>query len=116
MARRKYHDKEKIDPEVTQTPTIDMDVLEIKGQGKKWHLFYPDPSNYQTPVPIIKDGQVIGSANSWIATNKMIEVHEVFSSPAAAREAAEFIHPGCTIKITNTSKKKARRDDDDGGS
>lgn len=108
MARRKYHDENQIDPQVVEKPTIDMNVLEIRGRGKKWHLFVPDPSNLQTSVPVIRDGQVITKVSSWVATNKMLEVHETFTSKEAAIEAAEFIKPGCTIKVIKTSDHSER--------
>jgi hypothetical protein len=102
---RKFQEN-KIDPEVTQKPTIDMNVVEIRGRGNKWHVFYPDEQNMVTHSPVIKDGKVVGSIGSWVATNKMIEVHEEFNSVEEAQDAAEFIHPGCTIKVIKTSTRK----------
>lgn len=104
MARR--FQENKIDPEVTQEPTIDMDVLEIRGRGSKWHVFYPGEENIATYSPVYKDGKVIGSVASWQATNKMQEVHEVFDSLEDAKKAAEWIKPGATIKVIKTSNRK----------
>lgn len=106
MAYRKKSKEEYLDPEVTQSPTIDMNEVEIRGRGQKWNVFYPDEQNTAIPVPVFKDGQVVGSVSAWLATNKLIEVHETFTSVEAAKEAAEFILPGCTIKVIKTSSRK----------
>lgn len=117
MARRNYHDPDKIDPQVTQSPTIDLNTLEIRGQGKKWHLSYPDESNISTRHPVIdKEGRVISYVEGWVATNQMTEVHEVFESMEEAKIAANFIHPGCEIKVIKTTGKGGRKkkvDNDD---
>jgi hypothetical protein len=111
--RRVTVDEDFIDPEVTKIPTIDMDTLEIKGRGDKWFLYYPDPNNYQTPVPVYdKEGKLKETVNTWVATNKMLPVHgpdghpEIFTTLAAAREAAQYIHPNANIKVTRTSKRE----------
>jgi len=104
MARRKYFEQEKIDPEVTQSPTIDMNVVEIRGSGKKWRVAIPDESNYVTHVPVFKDGVAKGSVGSFIATNKLIEIHDTFATVEEAQAAAEFIKPGCEIKVVKPSR------------
>ena len=101
MATRKPEIK--IDPEVTQTPTIDLNVLEVRGRGKKWHLYYPDPQNISTRHKVLdRDGKVVRVISSQVATNKMLEVHNTFESKQEAIDAAEFIKPGCTVKVVTT--------------
>lgn len=103
MAR--FQKEEKIDPEVTQTPSIDMNVLEIRGRGRKWRVAYPDPSNIPSPIKVFdREGNFKEIVYSQVATNKLYEAHEVCTSENAARELAEFLHPGCEIKVVKTSK------------
>lgn len=104
MPRRKFNDTKKIDPEVTKAPTIDLNVIEIKGRGQRWKLSYPDEANIATRHPVYKNGEVISYVESWVATNEMHEIHDTFTSEKAAREAAEFIKPGCEIKVIRTGK------------
>lgn len=105
MARRRKFDSDKIDDEVIKAPTIDLNVVEIKGREKKWHLFHADPQNISTPVAVFgQDGKMKEVVYSQVATNKLVEVHEVFTSEQAARDAAEFIKPGCEIKVIRTAK------------
>lgn len=107
MARRRNYDPEKIDDEVIKAPTIDLNLVEIKGRGKKWHLFHADPQNISNPVAVFdQEGKMKEVVYAQVASNKMVEVHETFTSEKAAREAAEFIKPGCEIKVTHTSKNE----------
>lgn len=98
--RNRVAEEREIDLEVTKAPTIDLNVLEIRGRGTKWNLFYPEAENIGTPVPVYdQEGKLKEVVSSWVATNKFTQVHGDFESVEAAQEAAEHIHPGCEVKV-----------------
>lgn len=107
MARRKIVNEGYIDPEVTTKPTIDMNVVEIRGRGNRWRLYLPDAQNMVTQVAVYdREGKAKGSVGTWVATNKMNEAHEIFTSLQEAKIAAEFDKPGCVIKVIKTSNRE----------
>lgn len=108
MARFKPKEEE-LDLEATQAPTIDLNKLEVVGHDPEWKVWYPDPSNISTPVPVYdRDGKMTGYVLCQIATNKLVDCHTKFKSLKAAKEHAEFISPGCEIKVIHTKPRKKK--------
>jgi hypothetical protein len=106
MARRKTETE--FDLEVTKAPTIDLNVLEIRGRGDKWNVFYPQAENISTPVAVYdQEGKLKEAVSSWVATNDFTQAHGDFTSVEEATEAAEFIQPGCEVKVITLSGRGA---------
>jgi hypothetical protein len=115
---RRNKTAENLDLEVIKAPSIDLNVLEIRGRDNKWLLFYPEAENISTPVAVYdQDGKLKEVVNSWVATNKYSPVHDEFESVEAAQEAAERIQPGCETKVITISARgenlRKRKNDDD---
>jgi hypothetical protein len=109
MRRKMKRSKEvEFDLEVTKAPTIDLNVLEVRGRGDKWNVFYPQAENISTPVAVYDQGGKLKEAvNSWVATNDFTQAHGDYTSVEEATKAAEFIQPGCEVKVITLSGRGA---------
>jgi hypothetical protein len=118
LARRKATEVE-YDPETMKAPTIDLNVLEVRGRDDHWNVFYPQAENIATPIPVYdQEGRLKGKVDSWVATNKFSECHETFTTAEEAAIYADQIHPGCEVKIITFAKRgdnlKKNREEEDG--
>jgi hypothetical protein len=114
MARRRKETE--FDLEVSKAPTIDLNVLEIRGREDKWNVFYPQAENIGTPVPVYdQEGKLKEAVTTWVATNGFTQAHGDYPSVEEATKAAEFIQPGCEVKVITLSGRGAnlKRNEED---
>jgi len=94
-----------LDPETTKASTIDLNSVEIRGSGKKWHLAVPEAENISSPVKVYdREGKLKDVVFSQVATNKYHDIHTVFESLQEAKDYAEYLKPGCEINIVKSGK------------
>lgn len=104
LARRKT--EVEFDPETMKAPTIDLNVLEVRGRDDHWNVFYPQAENIATPIPVYdQDGKLKGKLDTWVATNKFSECHDTFTSAEEAKDFAEKLQPGCEVKVITFAKR-----------
>jgi hypothetical protein len=47
----------------------------IRGRGRRWRVWYPDESAIPTTIPVMRDGEIVGTIQAAAPTGKLIESH-----------------------------------------